>query len=225
MRRTLAFLLALGFGSAASSQGLAKGVNPADNLTRADAALSWVDVDQHAVTAVTLSYEHRLDPNWGLRAFLTPFAHFVGDIGTGDFGLGARYIDTVGAWQLGAALDLAGSTGTLSAIGEGRFRAVPSALVVRPWSAEDFTAFEVAWVEWISRGSDFVVMRAEQGHLFPGGWFVLGDAFYRGRRVDYGVSFEVGKQLDERWQVALRPGYSFRNSGDPSVQLRGAYFF
>lgn len=216
---------ALCFGGAASAQGYAKGVNPADNLTRADAALDWMDVDDDSFTGLTLGYEHRLHENWGIGAFLTPLAEFDGDTGTGDVGVRARYIGTFGDWRLGVAVDLAGSTGEPSVLGKNRLRVVPSVLVVRPWSPEDFTAFEAAWVEWFDNHNGYAVIRAEQGHLFAGGWFLVGDVSYKVSRSDVGLSLEVGKQLGESWQVALRPGYAFRDSGDPSVQLRTAYFF
>jgi len=227
--RALCLLLSTALCGAASAQGYAKGVNPADNLTRADVALGWADVNNESLTALTVGYEHRLAENWGVGAFLSPLTHFDGDTGTGDFGVGGRYIDTEGDWRLGASLSAAGSTGTLSAIGTGRFRVVPAALVVRPWTSEDFTAFEAAWVEWLSNGDDFAIVSLEQGHLFPSGWFVVGDVSYRSFTAQsdggVGLGFEVGKQLNEHWQVALRPGYSFRGSGDPSLYLRAAYFF
>jgi hypothetical protein len=66
-----------------------------------------------------------------------------------------------------------------------------------------------------------------QAHLFEGGWFVVGTLGHRtGGAPDDGfdVSLEAGRQLDERWQVALRPAFAFTDSGDPSVQLRSAWF-
>jgi hypothetical protein len=225
----LCLLLSSAVGSAALAQGYAKGVNPADNLTRADAGIGWADVDDDSLTAITLGYEHRLAESWGVGAFLSPLAHFDGDIGTGDFGIGGRFIEAEGDWQLGASLTAAGGTGTLSAIGESRFRVVPAALVVRPWSPEDFTAFEAAWVEWFSHGDDYAVVSLAQGHLLRSGWFAVGDVSYRNHTTEsdggIGLGLEVGKQIDERWQVAFRPGYAFRGSGDPNVTVRAAYFF
>jgi hypothetical protein len=228
-KRASILLLASLLTGAASAQGYAKGVNPADNLTRADVALGWAELDDESFRALSLGYEHRLGENWGVGAFLSPLAYFDGDVGTGDFGIGGRFIEAEGDWQLGASLAFAGSTGTLSAIGTGRFRVVPAALVVRPWSAEDFTAFEAAWVEWLSQGNDFAVLSLAQGHLFPSGWFVVGDVSYRTftSQTDGGVrlGLEAGKQLDERWQVALRPGYSFDGLDGPNVEIRASYFF
>lgn len=222
-------LLASALAGSASAQGYARGVNPSDNLTRADAALGWADVDGESLRALGLGYEHRLAENWGVGAFFSPLVHFDGDTGTGDFGVGGRFIEAEGDWHLGASLTLAGSTGSLSAIGTDRFRAVPAGLAVRAWTAEDFTAFEAAWVEWFSQDDDFAVLRLSQGHLFPSGWFLLGDVSYRNHTSErdggFAVGLEVGRQLDERWQVALRPGYDFVGSSDPSVELRAAYFF
>jgi hypothetical protein len=230
MRRGfLCMLLSIGVGGAAAAQGYAKGVVPSDNLTRADAVLGWADVGSESFDFLTLGYEHRVTENWGLGAALTPFAYFDSDFGTGDFAVHSRFIEAEGDWHLGGSFALAGSTGELSAIGVGRFRVVPAFLVVRPWSEEDFTAFEAAWVEWLSEDSDFAVLTVEQGRRFGGGWFLVGALSLETTASDHdgglGVGLEAGKQLDEHWQVALRPGYFFRDSGDPNLLMRAAYFF
>jgi hypothetical protein len=235
MRRGfLCMLLSIGIGGAADAQGYAKGVVPSDNLTRADAALGWFgfDAGDESLTALLLAYEHRLTENWAVGAFLTPLAYLddedsgSGDFGMGDLGVRGRFIEAEGDLHLGASLTMAGSSGALSAIGKNRFRVVPAALVVRPWSEEDFTALEAAWLEWVDRG-DYAALSLAQGHLFPNGWFVVGEVSYRTGGSDDGIAIgvEAGKQLDERWQVALRPGYGFDGPDVPSIQLRAAYFF
>jgi hypothetical protein len=227
---TVCLLLVSATGGAASAQGYAKGVNPADNLTRADAALSWVMHNHDSTTTLSFGYEHRLHENWGIGLALTPLAHSDDEgVGTGDFGARIRFIEAEGEWQLGASLAAFGSTGSASALGVARNRVVPAVLVVRPWSSEDFTAFQARWVEWLSRTDDFLGLRLSQGHLDPSGWFLVGTGFYdtdlSSGHDDFGLAVEIGRQIDERWQVAIAPGYSLRGSGDPSLYLRAAYFF
>lgn len=203
----------------------AKGVNPADNLTRANASYGWAD--EGDLNVLTGSYEHRVSPEWGVRVAFSPFAHFDGDYGTGDFAIGGRYVEHEGDWHLGASLVVAGSTGDFSAFGKNRLRAVPGFLVVRPWSAEDFTAFSADWVEFIGANRNGWRVAIEQGHLFPDGWFVVGAAEYANGDSafdNYGISLEAGRQLDERWQVAIAPGYLF-SPADLSLFARASYFF
>lgn len=226
----LCLVLSGTIAGAASAQGHAKGVNPAENLTRADAVLGWVMHNHDSTTTLGFGYEHRLSENWGLGVALAPLAHSDDEgVGTGDFGARVRFIEAEGEWNLGASLAAFGGTGSASALGVGRFRVVPGVLVVRPWSREDFTAFEARWVEWLSQRDDFLDLRLAHGHLYPSGWFVVGTAFYdsdlSSGHDDFGLRVDVGTQLDERWQVAVGPGYSFRGSGDPALYLRSAYFF
>jgi hypothetical protein len=227
---TVCLLLVSATGGAASAQGYAKGVNPADNLTRADAALSWVMHNHDSTTTLSFGYEHRLHENWGIGLALTPLAHSDDEgVGTGDFGARIRFIEAEGEWQLGASLAAFGSTGSASALGVARNRVVPAVLVVRPWSSEDFTALQARWVEWLSQTGDFLGLRLSQGHLYPSGWFLVGTGFYdtdlSGGHDDFGLSVEIGRQLDEHWQAAVAPGYSLRGSGNPNLYLRAAYLF
>lgn len=226
----LCLLVSSSIGSRAFAQGYAKGVNPADNLTRADAVLSWTMHNHDSTSVLAFGYEHHIRENWGVGVAVSPLAHSDDEgVGTGDFGARVRFIEAEGQWNLGASLSAFGSTGTASALGGNRWRVVPAVLVVRPWSSENFTAFEARWVEWLGRNDSFLGLRLEQGHLDPSGWFLVGTAYYDTDvsvgHDDFGLSLELGKQLDERWQVAVAPGYSLRGSGDPKLYLRAAHFF
>lgn len=193
-----------------TDQGGAKGVNPADNITKIEILpkVTMLD-DDISITTVTLKYDKALGPKWGFNVEL-PIARFDspfgGQTGIGDTNFRLRYTyKAAPRITLIVGGEAVFPTATKTSLGSGKFQINPTVAAVYQVNKNTFVAGAVKQLisiagkemrENIRQGQ----FRAIVGYIAPTGWWALADPqvwvdYRKGGRTEFAPEFEVGKMV------------------------------
>lgn len=227
MKTPVAFLAAAVFVCAAAAnvdaQGTeARGVNPADNLTKIEILPKISIVDDAggiSVTTMTLKYDRAIRGTYGLNVEL-PLSRFesplVSSNGISDLNVRGRAQFKMGRWIGIVGLESVIPIATDDTLGSGKFQINPTAVGVYPISRSTFLAFvakQFFSVAGDSERSDIRqgLYRVLAAYSSPKGWWVLGDPqvwvdYDGGGRTDVQVEAEAGRMVGPTTGVWLRGG-------------------
>jgi hypothetical protein len=209
-----------GAGAAQAQQGdlKARGVNPAENDTRADAIFKYNWLQGGAgIFTTTLKFDYRISQEVGFNVELPVLGHFSSpafdDTGIGDLFLRLRYITALGTSQFGAtsggvAVEAVLPTATERTLGSGTTQLNASALIVQAWSPTLITAFIAKAAQSIDERSGRTAiqentLRVVQAFVLPRGMFATLDAKYNFETINakdvwYEGGLEFGMMFDAR---------------------------
>lgn len=213
------FLFAVAATPVRAEDVRARGVNPAENDTRADIILKYNWLSGGAgIFTTTLKFDYRVTPELGLNFEMPVLGHFhapspgpglpgINDTGIGDVFMRFRYIvplgsTAFGATSFGVAAEAVLPTATRSTLGTGAYQANVSALIVQAWSPTLITAFVAKAAQSIDTlpGRAPVqenTVRIVQAFILPRGMFAVLDAKY---------NWETVNRRDVWWEGALEVG-------------------
>ena len=225
-------------GSMEAEEIKARGVNPAENDTRADVILkyNWL-TRSSGIFTTTLKFDYRLSQEAGFNIEMPVLGHFrqsstaagvpgLNDTGIGDVFLRLRYIANlgegpVGQTSIGGAVETVLPTASERTLGSGTYQLNASALLVQAWNASLITAFVVKSAHSVHelngrRGVQEQSARIVQAFVLPRGMFFTVDAKYNWETINRRDAWvegqiEFGMMLDAR--TAASVGYG-RKWGD-----------
>jgi hypothetical protein len=234
----LALLATAAITPAAAEDIKARGVNPAENDTRADIILkyNWL-TRSSGIFTTTLKFDYRLSQEVGFNIEMPVLGHFrqastaagvpgLNDTGIGDVFLRLRYIASVGAGpvgqtSIGGAVETVLPTASERTLGSGTYQLNASALLVQAWNASLITALVVKSANSVHelsgrRAVQEQSIRVVQAFVLPRGMFVTVDAKYNWETINRRDTWvegqiEFGMMLDAR--TAASVGYG-RKWGD-----------
>lgn len=224
------FALAFQAGAALAEDIKARGVNPADNDTRADAVVkyNWL-TNKSGIFTTTLKFDYRITNEIGVNVEFPVLGNFqmrspapgvagLDDTGVGDVFARLRYVTGVGAnaWghtSIGGAVEAVLPTASEKTLGGGTYQINAAALVVQAWSPTLITAFIGKTFHSVHEFNGRAAMqehsaRVVQAFILPRGMFVTLDGKYnwetinrRDRWIEGQVEF--GMMLDARTAASL----------------------
>lgn len=190
--------------------GSAKGVNPADNITKIEILPKLTVLDDGvSITTFTLKYDQALNANWGFNVEL-PIARFESPIadrtGIGDTNFRIRYTHRASKRiTVIAGGEFVFPTGSSDFIGTGKFQINPTVAAVYQVSKKVFVAGAAKQILSIAGKSRREDLRQGQyriiaGYIAPTGWWALADPqvwvdYKNGGRTEFAPEFEVGKMV------------------------------
>jgi hypothetical protein len=202
--------------------GEARGVNPADNITKFELQPRLGVIDDSAsisTTTLTLKYDRAIQGIYGLN-FELPLARFespgLSANGVGDLNVRARYQARVGQMTVIAGVESVLPVASDDLLGSGKWQLNPTLAVVQPLAGTAFLAGVVKSINSVA-GDDArpdlsqLQLRALLGYSSPQGWWVLADPQYwidrdGGDRNEFVVEFEYGRMVSPTTGVWLRAG-------------------
>ena len=219
--KALAALLALSIGSAASAQE-ARGVNPADNLTKIELLPKLTVIDDGAgvsVATLTLKYDRAIRGRFGVNVEL-PLARFEAPVGSRN-GIGDMNVRGRAQWKKGRAVFIGGAeivlpTASADALGLGKVQLNPVAVGVYAFSRSVFAAGIAKHFFSIAGDDERAPVRQGQyralvAYSSPKGWWLLGDPqlwvdFDQDNRTELALEVEAGKMVAPTVGVWVRGG-------------------
>lgn len=232
MTRICAILALVLQASAAAAQEdvKARGVNPADNDTRADVILkyNWL-TNKSGIFTTTLKFDYRVTNEIGVNVEFPVVGHFhmaspapgvggLNDTGVGDVFARMRYIAGIGTSRfghtsVGGALETVLPTASEKTLGSGTYQLNAVGLVVQAWSPTLITAFIGKTHHSIHEfnGRKAVqehTARVVQAFILPKGMFVTLDGKYNWETINrrdrwIEAQIEFGMMLDARTAASL----------------------
>ena len=224
MKRTLvAVLLTLIAPTvwAADDNNNARGVNPADNLTKMELLPQLRALGDTSVTSLTFKYDHAIRRVFGINAEL-PLVRYSGhgfsDNGLGDLTLRARGQHTWGRHTLIGATEFILPTATEKTLGAQQYTFDPILGYVYSFGHNVFGALVAKqFISLHNTDPDFVPdinqgqYRVLLGYASNNGWWVLADpqvwVNYETGRQEFLAELELGTMLNKTTGVWVRAGH------------------
>lgn len=233
--------LAIATGALAEDEIKARGVNPADNDTRADIILKYNRLANNSgIFTTTLKFDYRLTQEAGFNIEFPVLGHFhsrapapgipgLSDTGVGDVFLRLRYIAGIGTSRfghssIGAAVETVLPLASERTLGAGTYQLNASVLAVQAWSPTLITAFVAKTTHSLhERNGRSAIeehsVRVVQAFVLPRGMFVTLDAKYNWETINRrdvwweGV-VEFGMMLDARTAASVGIGRKWGDRAD-----------
>lgn len=208
----------------------ARGVNPAENDTRADVIFKYNRLTNNVdIFTTTLKFDYRITKEFGFNFEMPILGHFrspspgagirgLNDTGVGDVFVRFRYIMDLGVGQLGntsigGGVEAVLPTASEHTIGAGTYQLNVSALAVQAWSPTLITAFIGKSVQSVHelhgrRAVQENTARIVQAFILPRGMFVTLDAKYNWETINrrdvwWEGQVEFGMMLDVRTAASV----------------------
>lgn len=238
---TAVLLVLAAAGSTRAEEIKARGVNPAENDTRADVILkyNWL-TRSSGIFTTTLKFDYRLSQEAGFNIEMPVLGHFrqpstaagvpgLNDTGIGDIFLRLRYIANLGAGSfgqtsIGGAVETVLPTATERTLGSGTFQLNASGLLVQAWNASLITAFVVKSANSVHelsgrRAVQEQSARIVQAFVLPRGMFLTVDAKYSWETINRRDTWiegqiEFGMMLDARTAASVGIGRKWGDRED-----------
>ncbi|WP_291821070.1 hypothetical protein [Bosea sp. (in: a-proteobacteria)] len=228
-------------GPVAAEDVKARGVNPAENDTRADLIVKYNALTRSSgIFTTTLKFDYRLSQDVGLNLEMPVLGHFrrsspgpglpgLNEAGTGDVFLRVRYVTGIGAGSLGqtsigGAIEAVFPTASNDTLGSGTVQLNASALLVQAWNASLITAFVVKSTHSVHelhgrRAVQEHSARVVQAFILPHGMFATLDAKYNWETINnrdnwWEGQIEFGMMLDARTSASLGIGRKWGSRED-----------
>lgn len=205
-----------------AGQSGAKGVNPADNITKIEILprLQVID-DDVSIIATAIKYDRALNGKWGINVelpilrFQSPFGS---DNGLGDAAFRFRYQSKPSARvTFIAGGEVVVPTATADSLGSGKLQLNPTVAGVYQVSDNVFAAGVAKQIFSVAgKSSRQHITQAQYrfltGYISKKGWWLLADPqlwvdFRNNNRAEFAPEFEIGKM------VGLTTGVWFRAGG------------
>jgi hypothetical protein len=227
-------LVSTGIAHAKSVELKARGVNPADNDTRADVILKYNRLkDDASIFTTTLKFDYRITQEIGFNAEMPVISHFnspaLDNNGIGDLFLRLRYItlvgeNSMGSTSIGVASELVLPTAAERTLGTGTTQLNATGLAVQAWSPELITAFVGKAAQSVDRKEGRAdiqenTVRVVQAFILPRGMFSTLDAKYNFETVNvkdvwYEGAAEFGMMLDAQTAGSINVSRKWRDRSD-----------
>ncbi len=219
----------------------ARGVNPADNDTRADVILkyNWL-TNRSGIFTTTLKFDYRITKEAGFNIEFPVIGHFhmrtpaagvpgINDTGVGDVFARLRYIagigtSSLGHTSLGGAVEVVLPVASERTLGSGTYQLNGSALAVQAWSPTLITAFIGKTVHSVHefsgrRAVQEHTLRVVQAFILPRGMFVTLDGKYNWETINrrdvwWESQIEFGMMLDARTAASIAFGRKWGDRED-----------
>jgi hypothetical protein len=208
--------------TATAQSGEARGVNPADNISKIELLPKVSVVDDAAgvsVTTFTLKYDRAIRGIYGINLEL-PLTRFESPSrsrnGVADLNVRGRAQFRMGRWTGIVGVEGVIPVATDDTLGSGKFQVNPTAVAVYPFSRSVFLALIAK--QFVSVAGDDERADLRQGlyralvaYSSPKGWWVLGDPqlyvdYDSAGRKDFQLEAEAGKMVGPMTGVWLRGG-------------------
>ncbi|MCA0404781.1 MAG: hypothetical protein LCH39_01345 [Proteobacteria bacterium] len=237
----LALLASASAAMAQQEEVKARGVNPADNDTRADVILkyNWLS-NRSGIFTTTLKFDYRITQEAGFNIEFPVLGHFhmrspvagtpgLNDTGVGDVFVRLRYIAGVGTSQLGhtslgGAVEVVLPTASEKTLGSGTYQLNASVLAVQAWSPTLITAVIAKTANSVHEfnGRNAVqehTFRVVQAFILPRGMFVTLDGKYNWETINrrdrwLEAQIEFGMMLDARTAASVALGRKWGDRAD-----------
>ncbi len=227
--------------AAASEEIKARGVNPAENDTRADVLLkhNWL-TNRSSIFTTTWKFDYRVTPEIGFNIEFPVVGHFrspspapgipgLSDTGVGDVFARVRYIvpigvGALGATSVGAAVEGVFPTASEKTLGGGTYQVNVTGLVVQAWSPTLITAFVAKATQSVHaldqrRSVQENTLRVVQAIILPRGMFATLDGRYNWETLNqrdrwWETQVEFGMMLDARTAASVSYARKFGDRED-----------
>lgn len=211
---------------ASDEQGTAPGVNPKDNITKAEAIVQYNNLEAGLETfTIALKYDLAFNSKWGANVEL-PFTTLSGpgfsETDVGDLNLRVRNVKTNGPVSILSAVEVVVPTAGSDLTGSGKWQVNPVVGAVYAFNQQTF-AF-VGYKHYFSIAGDEArddinrsEVRALFARLFANATWTLGDVkyshSYEGQELDtLDLEVEYGSMISKSVAVSGRVGTSFLDS-------------
>lgn len=216
-----------------ASSGIAKGVNPKDNISKVELLYKYDDLDlEQGTHSLTAKYDKALSSNWAFNVEV-PLVTYHGfgrdDAGLGDVQARLRYVTTLCRWSLLGGAELVAPTASQDTLGRGMWQANPVFGAVYAFSQTTFAFAGYKHLFSFAGESDRADINESQPRLLlaytaPQGWWMLGDAKYTkswectrtssgcDRLETLDTEIELGQMMSRSTGVWIRAGTSFLDS-------------
>lgn len=225
MNRLIAALLWLVAVSttAATAEETVKGVNPKENIRKAELLCKYDSFEQgQEISSCTGKFDTALNANWGVNVEV-PFISFSGfgleEQGLGDMNLRLRYTTTAGAISYVAGLELVLPTASEEVLGLGEYQLNPVGGIVFALSQQVFVYAGYKHFLEITDDNELVDINDSQLRLLAAytsaeGWWALADSKYTkswtGEELEsLDTEIEAGRMLNASTAIFGRAGTSF----------------
>lgn len=200
-----------------------KGVNPKDNIRKAELLCKYDDFEQDkSIASCTPKFDVALNKNWGANIEV-PIISFSGfgleEHGIGDINLRLRYATTIGAISYIAGAELVLPTASDEFLGLGEYQLNAVAGIVVPLSPQVFVYAGYKHFFELTDDNEFIDINDSQFRLLAAytsvhGWWMLGDVKYTkswaGEELEsLDTEAEAGRMLDASTGLFGRVGTSF----------------
>lgn len=228
-------------GAHAEEEVKARGVNPADNDTRADIILkyNWL-TNRSGIFTTTLKFDYRITKEAGFNIEFPVLGNFqlrspaagvpgINDTGVGDVFMRLRYIagigtSSLGHTSLGAAVEAVLPTASEKTLGSGTYQLNATGLAVQAWSPTLITAFIGKSTHSVHefngrRAIQEHTARIVQAFILPRGMFVTVDGKYNWETINrrdrwLESQIEFGMMLDARTAASVAFGRKWGDRED-----------
>lgn len=205
----------------ATADTVAKGVNPADNITKVEILPRFQVIDDGvSILSTTIKYDRSLNAKWAMNveAPILRFHSPLGsDTGVGDVAVRVKYqTQAADRITIVAGAEAIIPTATADSLGSGKLQLNPSVAAVYQISPNIFAAGAVKQIFSVagkSRRPDLIQgqYRLLTGYISKKGWWVLADPqlwadFKNGNRVEFAPEFEVGRMVGPTTGIWFRSG-------------------
>jgi hypothetical protein len=216
-----AVIVSLGLAPRAVAQE-ARGVNPADNLTKVELLPKLTVIDDGggiSTTTLTLKYDRAIRGVYGFNVEL-PLVRFEAPVdstnGIGDLNLRARAQKSVGSFVVIGGLEAVVPIATDPTLGSGKLQINPVAAGVYAFSRSVFAAAAAKHLFSVAGDDDRADVKQGQYRLLlayssPRGWWALLDPqiwvdFEVDRRSELALELEAGKMIGPKVGAWVRAG-------------------
>ena len=207
-------------------QGTAPGVNPKDNITKAEAIVQYNNLEAGLETfTIALKYDLAFNSKWGANVEL-PFTTLSGpgfsETDVGDLNLRVRNVNTQGPVSILSAVEVVVPTAGSDLTGSGKWQVNPVVGAVYAFNQQTF-AF-LGYKHYFSIAGDEArddinrsEVRALFARLFANATWTLGDVkyshSYEGQEFDtLDLEVEYGSMISKSVAISGRVGTSFLDS-------------
>ena len=211
----------LGLASRAVGQE-ARGVNPADNLTKLELLPKLTVIDDGngvSSTTLTLKYDRAIQGVFGVNVEL-PLARFEAPTGSangiGDLNVRARAQKKLGSVVLIGGVETVLPVATDSNLGSGKLQLNPTAVFVKAFSQTTFVAAVAKLFFSVAGDDERAIIRQGQYRLLaaytsPKGWWALLDPqlwvdYVGADRTELALELEAGKMVGPKVGAWVRGG-------------------
>ncbi|MCU0252007.1 MAG: hypothetical protein MUE61_17555 [Vicinamibacterales bacterium] len=202
--------------------GEARGVNPADNITKVEVLPKLTVTDDAggiSVVTTTLKFDRAIQGKFGINLEV-PLSRFESPFGSSnglsDMNLRGRAQFRFGRWTSIVGVEGVLPTATSDMLGTGKWQLNPTVALVYPLSKQVFVAVvgkQLLSVAGDSNRDDIRqgYYRALTAYSSPKGWWILADPqlyvdYARAGRTDMSIEGEVGKMVGPMTGAWVRAG-------------------
>jgi hypothetical protein len=206
----------------APAPGAARGVNPADNLTKFELQPRLSAIDDSggvSITTMTVKYDRAIQGRYGVNVEL-PIARFqapgLAENGYGDLNVRGRFQTRVGRMTFIAGVEAVLPAASDDLLGSGKWQLNPTVAAVYPLARTTFLAGVIKSVNSVAGDDDRadlsqLQLRGLFGYSAPKGWWLLVDPQYwidreANDRNEFVLEVEYGRMVGQTTGVWLRTG-------------------